>query len=117
MVDAALPPPSHELPRSLDVQRFIETMMTLHISHLPASTVSELAGLAGNPQSPVVVYAHKKEGWLIAVPEQAELVVDTQLQRLPEEFIDLLRFARLHGCSWLLLDVDGDIYSMLPTWD
>ena len=117
MTDAVSTPIRPDPTRSLNVQRLIERLMLLHTSHVQGATGSELGRLANNPQSPLVVYAHRKEGWLISVPEQTDLAGDTQFHVLPEELVGVLQFARQHGCDWLLLDVDGETYSMLPTWD
>ena len=117
MTACAMPDLKLESPKEQEVQRLIERTMALHTSHIQEATGPELTAMADNPQSPLIVYPHRKEGWLIAVPEQIELTMDSELHRLPEELLDLLCFARLHGCDWLMLDVDSGTYSLLPSWD
>lgn len=83
-------------------------MLDLSTAHLPQELAEDLSGYAG-------VTAHELPyGWLLYVPEQQ---AGGDGAEPPAEVLAICRFARAHGCAYVLLDRDAETVADLPTWD
>lgn len=80
---------------------------TAHIRCATAELLTQWSGLPPTDQ-PIAV-ASTPCGWFVPT----RLADD---RHLPEELPHILAFARLHGCSYVLLDSDGAELDALPTF-
>ena len=46
-------------------------------------------------------------------PDESAAISDA----VPAVVLDIQRYARTHGCDYVLLDADADRVDDLPTWD
>lgn len=90
----------------------IRPVLDLRTQHLP-ERYSQL-GLRGQPG--VVAY-DLPYGWLLWVPTDVEAHYRDCGEVTAGEVLTVLRFARSHGCDFVLFDADGDLCEGLPAWD
>lgn len=86
-------------------------MSTAHVSEETAKLIDE-AYDRKHAWAPAFARA---EGWLFYVGDENP-VVKHGLD-YPEEFAALFSFAMEQGCTWLMLDRDGDTVDNLPTFE
>jgi len=100
-------PVGEELPAG-----FVRRLLDLSTAHLPERySEEELRGQPG-----VVAY-DLPYGWMLKVPADVEEDCHEAGEVIAAEVLTVLRFARAHGCDWVLFDADGDVCDQLPTWD
>jgi len=97
--------------------RFIEPMLVVSASHIPAAVATELDALMSARTSEeslvlhdTIIYPHGSYGWQLHVSEDA----------LPEDaspFKDLVTLARSMSCNWILLDRDAEVHPDLPVYN
>jgi hypothetical protein len=90
----------------------IRLLLDLSTAHLP-----EHLGCGGLDTAPGVV-AHRTEcGWLLWVPDDPDESATAILDTVPGVVLAIQRYARRHGCDYVLFDADADRVDDLPTWD
>ena len=85
----------------------ISKMLCLSTAHVSRKT-SELLDLQTDDVPPA--YDKSVYGWFISVQE-------TDPPTCPSDLHQLLIFARIRGCQWLMLDRDGPVLSELQIFD
>lgn len=97
----------------------IQKMLVVSTRHLPPA-LAESSG----PWGEQVLVIDKDQGFFVYVPSQEAL--DNDFDGMPWhkahkqvnlDVLRIMRMARIHECSWILFDVDGPTYRVLPTWN
>lgn len=79
----------------------VQKMLDASTVHIKSSTAQWLE------THPIIMYDKGEYGWFIYTQSE-ELPADT-----PDDLIDVINYANSLGCSWLMLDRDGDIIDEL----
>lgn len=88
----------------------IRKLLDLSTSHLPPHLADQLASIAG-------VIAYRLEyGWLLWVPNDPDDSAQGCDDGPPAEVLAVQRYARGHGCDYVLFDADADTVADLPHW-
>lgn len=96
----------------------IRKVLDLSSAHLPeelGSTGSwvNIASIAG-----LVVYPLSEYGWMLWVPSNDEEIAEhISNYDIPAEVESLWRYARGHGCDYIIFDADGPVNEELAHWD
>ena len=87
--------------------------LVLSTSHVCLRTAERLDAWAALDRSlrPLAV-ASTHEGWFVASRE----IPEPYRQKVPQELLGAMRFARDLGCSYLLFDCDADTVDALPVF-
>lgn len=87
----------------------IRKLLDLSSKHLPPEL-----GMDGLNTHPGVLAYRITYGWLVWVPNDPG---DSPLSEPPPAaLLNVQRYARHHGCDYILFDADGDTIDGLPTW-
>ncbi|WP_442951658.1 DUF5983 family protein [Paenibacillus sp. GYB003] len=85
------------------------TYLKLSTSHIhPKSN----QWLSDDEQGVLAVFDKHIYGYWILVPD-----AEADLKDVPDDLQHILRFASELGCSWIMLDGDGQVIEELPTYD
>lgn len=82
-------------------------VLDLSTAHLPEKMGADLTGTDG-----VTAYRMDEYGWLMWVPPAGPPDDET-----PTEITAIHRYARSHGCRYVLFDCDAETDPNLPTWE
>ncbi len=83
---------------------YVRRFLDVSTAHLPEPLVHNLDRHPG-------IRAYENEyGWFMYAHEGPG-------EHVPAEVVTLMRFARAHGCDYILLDRDSEIIDGLPSWD
>lgn len=90
----------------------IRQILDLSTSHLPfdhwATVLDTVEG--------VVAY-ELDYGWLMWVPDDPDDSDEGDGHVLPGSILKIQRYARKHGCDYVLFDRDAEVDPALPTWE
>ena len=68
--------------------------------------------------NPAVVFYSYEYGWNVHVPEDVEERKNQIIKDgWSKDFLNLMFTAKEHGCAYLSLDCDGNLYDELPQFD
>lgn len=98
----------------MSAQPQIHYMVELSTGHLPYEICRSLADYDAVIAYPLTAGADSF-GWLLPVPDHQQ-PTDPDRQ-LPAELVAIYRYARLIGCTYILLDRDANTIADLPLWD
>lgn len=87
----------------------IHSMMALSTAHISLETKNQLEHEQING---LVVYQKEEFGWFVVVPDEEE-----EPEHLPDDLKNLIMFAKQNECSWIMLDRDVQIISVIPTFN
>lgn len=87
-----------------EVRNFL-TISTAHVTRLTAEWLDT------NPSNLGVYGGSLEYGWFLWVP-----TIDV-LEDIPEELLNVFKFARKHDCAYVMFDRDGPIEPELQSWD
>ncbi|WP_040392553.1 DUF5983 family protein [Catelliglobosispora koreensis] len=88
----------------------LRMFLDLATSHLPEDVFQDLGGIKG-------VTAHGTAyGWLMWVPPNPDEHAG-DYPAIPGEVLVVQRYARSHGCDYVLFDNSADTDPLLPAWD
>lgn len=88
---------------------YVRTFLDLSTAHLPEHLCQNLGGYSS-------IRAWETEyGWFMWAP--GDIDDDPDYDDVPDEVRAIWRFARAHGCHYVLLDRDAEILDGLPSWD
>jgi len=90
----------------------IRPLLDLSTAHLP-----EHLGTGGLATTPGVI-AHPTDcGWLMWVPDDPDESATAMSDTVPAVVLAIQRYARIHGCDYVLFDADAARIDDLPAWD
>lgn len=89
----------------------VRQMLDLSTAHLPPVVITELNRFDG-----VVAHALPWGAWLLWVPDDSAAHA-ADYDEVPQEVLTVQRYAREHGCDYVLLDVDAQQDQMLPVFE
>ncbi len=93
-------------------------MLDLSLGHLSPRTIHFLDEQDSRDDIPsLILYEKALYGYFIPLIPEEEDGQTFEERGYPEDLIRVLRFAMERGCSWLMLDVDGEMTDQLPFWD
>jgi len=85
------------------------TMLDMSTGHISKKTNQRLL----NREIESVIYYDKpKYGYFIHIPEDLD-----ELEDVPDDLMECLKFAKKHKCDWINLDCDGEIYNELAAYN
>ena len=90
----------------------IRLLLDLSTAHLP-----EHLGSGGLDAAPGVVAHRTTHGWLLWVPDDPDESGAAFGDAVPAVVLAIQRYARRHGCDYVLFDADADRVDDLPSWD
>ena len=93
----------------------ISKMLTISTAHISTETAAKL-DLTQEVNGDIgIVYFNKGDyGWFIWLSDDDFYYED---KKIPSDLLDVMKFAKNNGCSWLCLDCDGEILNCLKTFD
>jgi hypothetical protein len=101
-----------QIRRSAKEIAMVRLFLDLSTAHLPEHLGDE--GLSG--EEGVTAYAVAGVGWLAWVPDDPDAYA-ADYPDFPAEVLVVQRYAREHGCDYILFDRDADSVAGLPRWD
>jgi hypothetical protein len=90
----------------------IRLLLDLSTAHLP-----EHLGTSDLDTAPGVIAHRTAHGWLLWVPDDPDESAAAMSDTAPEVVLAIQRYARTHGCDYVLFDPDASRVDDLPTWD
>lgn len=89
----------------------VTKLLTLSMNHICFSTSAMLA--ESGRELPITVGSYGDYGWFLWVPKAEDL---RTVDNIPADLVIIFTYARQIGCSFLLLDIDGDENPNLPVY-
>lgn len=94
----------------------VTKLLTLSMDHICFSTSAMLAEggrYEDGRELPLTVGGYGDYGWFLWVPKTEDL---STAENIPADLAIIFTYARQIGCSFLLLDIDGDENPNLPVY-
>ena len=89
----------------------VRLILDLSTAHLPATDRDDLNGVDG-----VLAY-RMQHGWLMWAPDDPDESASVEMDPPPEWVLVIQRYAREHGCDYVMFDSDARVDPALPWWD
>jgi hypothetical protein len=92
----------------------IVKMLDISTAHITDSTAVWLTDVGVNGSSPIIVYEKAEYGWLVFVPDMWD---EGRADQTPGDLLAVITYAKAIGCTWVMLDCDGERIPELPIYD
>lgn len=94
----------------------VERIVTISTAHITEYTAQAIESALQKDKQPfgLVVFAKGEYGWLIWLPPPED---DSSTAEVPDELDNAMNYARSLGCTWLVIDRDGDKTHALSEFD
>lgn len=93
----------------------IYNYLDLSTAHIKKQTDRFLDRESQWPLTDIIAYK-KWGGYFVFVPEHDDLGNSLESDQIPMDLKRCIKFARKHGCNWILFDSDAEIVNELPTY-
>ncbi len=92
----------------------ISKLLDVSTAHIKEATAYMLDDEDKFPE--LIRYSKDGYGWFILVPKKT-VGSYNPLEGLPEDLVDIMKYAKHNDCDWISLDCDGVIHSELPIYN